>query len=139
MLDFAKLRAITPEDRERMEREREERLIAEDKARRAEWSKKTLTATLQGDVESRFTRTGDRVWYLRCQQADGKTVFSVYYVPEYMSSEEQYQQLGTLLPGSTLELAGYWKKRSWQNQQGQTVDSWEFMTQTYTVKQAIAA
>jgi hypothetical protein len=67
MRDFAKLRAITPEDGQRMEREREERLIAEDKARRAEWSKKTLTATLQGDVESRFTRTGDRVWYLRCQ------------------------------------------------------------------------
>jgi single-stranded DNA-binding protein len=60
-------------------------------------------------------------------------------VPEYLSSEEQYQQLGTLLPGSTLELAGYWKKRSWQNQQGQTVDSWEFMTQTFTIKQALAA
>lgn len=137
MLDWDKLRAQTPEDRQRAEVERRERSYAEDDQARDAGSKKALSITLVHEPETRNMMNGERVVMLRGTEPGRiNPILALYVVPPRVANDEKRDEafdrsLRELGGGDKVSLAGQWSKRTWSDHAGDKHESWEFKTQHF--------
>lgn len=131
-IDFSKLRERTPEERAQDEARREQAAIDADDKRRSELSKKSVMITLAGPLERRSTMSGDTIASFRGMDEQGRAVSGSYFVPSYMSRDEQDAMLDGPKEGDRLKLDGYWKMREWRNQDQTLMKTWEFQAQRFS-------
>ncbi|PKP94696.1 MAG: hypothetical protein CVT77_01395 [Alphaproteobacteria bacterium HGW-Alphaproteobacteria-16] len=135
MIDFKRLANENPEERAARaaarEAERQKAEIEADAARRAEWSKKTVIAQLVEDIELRSQRSGDDVATMRCIGDDGRAFTASYWIPPHTPKARGFLAHFFRM-GETVQLAGYWKKREWDDRTGARRASWEFQAQFVT-------
>ena len=129
MLDFAKLRALTPAEREADDLRRHAEEIALDRARRRERSEKSITLTLTLDAELRYTLTGGGVIRLRGWDERARTLAAIWYAPDDFSRDRVHEIFGRLREGTALRLDGYWRSR---NIRGTKV--FEFVAQYFAIR-----
>jgi len=118
MIDFSKLRVVTPEERKEAYEQDLQRAIAQDTAQRCERSRKRVRITLTSDAECRFTMGGTKLVAFRGEQPGGKTVRAIWYAPDHMEQDEFTRLYNQYLEGSAWQLAGYWKP--FKNNSGET-------------------
>lgn len=89
MIDFNKLsRPVSAAEREADEQRRAAEEIASDRTRRQEWSRRTVTLTLDRDPECRHSFSGDQCFHLHGAQDDGKTISAAWYAPNYFARDQ---------------------------------------------------
>jgi hypothetical protein len=109
MIDFRKLGRPDPIEMGDAEQKRCAQEIADDRTRRTERARETITITLSHDAEPRFTRSGTRSVQLCGAQADGRQVRATWYAPGHATDDEAFAVQATLSKGAKLRLDGYWK------------------------------
>ncbi len=109
MIDFNKLRILTPEERREANEQDRQRAIDQDTAQRRERSRKRVTITLISDAECRFTMGGTKLVAFRGEQPGGKPIRADWYAPYHMEQDEFTRLYNQYLEGSAWQLAGYWK------------------------------
>jgi hypothetical protein len=127
--DFSRLRVQTPEECKAREEADHQAQIAEDAKKREELSKHTLTVTLTECPMHRFTRASDKIVAFHGADERGRRFSGTYFVPYFRERSEIDAMLAPMDQGTTVVIRGYWKKRTWRNQQNQEVSSWEFQIQ----------
>jgi hypothetical protein len=133
--DFSKIKVLTPEERAAREEAELQAQIAEDAKKREELSKHTLTVTLTECPMHRFNRASDKIVAFHGTDERGRRFSGTYFVPYFRERSEIDTMLAPMDQGTTVVARGYWKKRTWQNQQNETVSSWEFQIQFVEPKQ----
>jgi hypothetical protein len=133
--DFSKIKVLTPEERAARAEAELQAQIAEDAKKREELSKHTLTVTLTECPMHRFTRASDKIVAFHGTDVRGRRFSGTYFVPYFRERSEIDAMLAPMDQGTTVVVRGYWKKRTWQNQQSETVSSWEFQIQFVEPKQ----
>lgn len=131
-LDFAKLGAMSQEERASQDAARRDAAIAADNKRRDEMSKKSVIVTLDDKLDVRLLANGDTMASIRGKDEKGRAVRAVYFVPDHMEDGEKEQMLRSPEKGDRLNLDGYWKQREWRNQKQVQVKSWEFQAQRFS-------
>jgi hypothetical protein len=110
MINFSKLsRPANAAEREADEARRIAQEIASDRTRRQEWSRRTVTLTLDRAAECRHSFSGDQCLHLHGTQDDGKTISAAWYAPSHFAREQVYAIFEKLSGGVGLTLDGYWK------------------------------
>ena len=112
MLDFAKLRARTPAEREADDLQRHAEEIAADRARRRARCEKGLTLTLTLDAELRYTVGGGGVIHLRGWDERARTIAAIWYMPDDFERARVRDIFNRLREGTGVRLNGYWRSRS---------------------------
>jgi hypothetical protein len=133
--DFSKIKVLTPEERAAREEAELQAQIAEDTKKREELSKRTITVTLSEFPMHRFTTSGDKIVAFHGSDERGRRFSGTYFVPYFRERSEIDAMLAPMHQGTTVVVRGYWKKRTWRNQQNQEVESWEFQIQFVEPKQ----
>jgi hypothetical protein len=133
--DFSKIKVLTPEERAAREEAELQAQIAEDAKKREELSKRTITVTLSEFPMHRFTTSGDKIVAFHGSDERGRRFSGTYFVPNFRERSEIDAMLAPMDQGTTVVVRGYWKKRTWRNQQNQEVESWEFQIQFVEPKQ----
>ena len=82
MIDFSKLRILTPEERKEADEQDRQLAIARERSR------KRVRITLTSDAECRFTMGGTKLVAFRGEQPGGKPVRAVWYAPDHMEQDE---------------------------------------------------
>ena len=133
--DFSKIRVLTPEERQAREEAELQAQIAEDAKKREELSKHTITVNLSECPMHRFTGAGDKIVSFHGADEQGRRFSGTYFVPHFRERSEIDAMLTPMDQGTAIVVRGYWKKRTWRNQQNQEVESWEFQIQFVEPKQ----
>lgn len=133
IIDFAKLRQLTPADTANMDAERLMAVASADRARRESLVKKHVEIVLETDIEVRSTRLGQQIGQLRGREDRRDTaITAVHWAPAHL--EHYFDALAhKLVAGARVRLGGYWKKRGWRDQAGDLHETWEFQAQTIAV------
>ena len=112
MLDFAKLRARTPAEREADDLRRHAEEIAADRARRRERSEKRLTLTLTSDAEFRYTVSGGGVIHMRGWDERARTIAAIWFMPDDFERARVRDIFNRLREATPVRLDGYWRSRT---------------------------
>jgi len=109
MIDFSKLREITPEERQLNEKRRKEREITEDPEKRHQHCKHRINITISEEPESRFNNSGTPILHLRGLDDQGRPVRVDWFAPDHVSRDDLDRYFERFLPETPLSLQGYWK------------------------------
>src|SRR3546814_2492734 len=106
MVDFAKLRSITPAERAIADEALRNAEIIAERNERAALSKTTLKFTLAENAELRSTMAGEKIVPLIGNTPDGRDARAVYKAPSYITPSYVFSVPATLNSGRTDELDG---------------------------------
>src|SRR3546814_14798965 len=91
MVDFAKLRSITPAERAIADEELRNAEIIAERNERAALSKTTIKFTLAEDAELRSTMAGEKIVHLIGNTPDGRDARAVYKAPSYITESSVFR------------------------------------------------
>lgn len=134
MVDFSKLRSLSSEEREQMNKDSLQRSFeAEDRLRDSN-SKTSISMTLAHEPEVRYSRSGDKFVVFRGHQEGQSSLSKAYYkVPLRVSeNEEESDRFDNLLRnaggGDKFSFAGQWVKQK-LGEGASKPFQWEFRSQ----------
>jgi hypothetical protein len=130
MVDFAKLRSMTPADRAAQDEQRREDEYRFEVTKRAELSKASVVITLTEDAEMRFNSATEKRVLLIGTNDRGQPTRAVYIAPSFTTDGDVYNLAASLVAGKKMQLNGHWLKRRWKDRAGKNVETWEFQTMT---------
>src|SRR3546814_20817224 len=109
MVDFAKLRSITPAERAIADEELRTAEIIAERNERAALSKTTINFTLAEAAALRSTMAGEKIVHLIGNTPDGRDARAASTAPSYITDTSVFSVPAKLNAGSTVDLVCYWR------------------------------
>src|SRR3546814_13080142 len=106
MVDFAKLRSITPAERAIADEELRNAEIIAERNERAALSKTTIKFTLAEDAELRSTMAGEKIVHLIGNTPDGREPRAVYKAPSYIPDSSVFPATANPPPARPVDPLG---------------------------------